>query len=54
MSQTGKFIQTGSSLGIARGRGEGERLVTADGYRVSFKGDGNVSEVDGGDVGTTV
>lgn len=50
----GKFIETESSLGVARGWGAGELGVTTNGSGFSFWSDENVLELDVGDGCTTL
>jgi len=42
MPQIGKLIKSESRLVVARGCGKGQWQVIANGYRVSFGGDGSI------------
>lgn len=54
MPGVGKFTDTQNRLVIARRRGRGKLRVTANGYGVSFCGNGNVLKLDSGDDCTTL
>ena len=54
VSRRGKSTETESRVMVARGRGEEEWGVTANGYGISLWDDENVLELHSGDVCTTL